>query len=79
MTPEEIAKEITDQLWLDWPDVLDRDGTATRIAAAIRDAYERAAEACDKQIDQYTSTEQDYVIEQAAASIRALKEPPHER
>lgn len=47
MTPEEIAKEITDQLWLDWPDVLDKDGTAIRIAAAIRDAYERAAEVAE--------------------------------
>ena len=71
MTPEEIAQGIIDQLWSEWPDILDKDGTKGRIAQSIRDAYERAA------VVAYESNA--YEAASIAADIRALKEPPHER
>ena len=71
MTPEEIAQGIIEKLWIDWPDILDEDGTRDRIAAAIRDAYERAAVVAEE-LERY----HDLSGGEPSIAIRALKDAP---
>ncbi len=73
LSPETIAKRIVEDIPYTHPEIVDTEALAAIVAAAVRHAYERAAEIVDAYKDERW-TDVASLLETIAEGIRELKE-----